>query len=378
MAFDCSNTDGLGMMCAFLARAVTNSPGVGNVEYSNVSEFTMFVDRLVYYIDMASKGLKISCSSTWRDLHNTDNSDMTCSSQGAGDICDFSVYLNGLVYYIDRICTAGRGMMSSVPARAISKNGGVRDVKKVKLSNFVMFMAGRVYYIDQACDEAKMAFPTRRGDRHNTHCCDMRGSFMALATGNKQRAGDIFDFSMFMAGLVYPIDLASDEQIPNPTTLVNRKCADDRRMMCSSLALVVGNTQSAGDVEYSYISVFAVFADSLVYCIELASVEERIASGTLYVNGNHAHGHGLMCSFPTSALGNKQGAADISDATVFVDGLVYYIDPASEKMKIAVPPMVVDHNDRDRRGFVTTRARTWRTGTKARAGLMRSFLRWSL
>ena len=129
-----------------------------------------------------------------------------------------------------------------------------------------------------------------------------------------------------MAGLVYPIDLASDEKIPNPTMLVDRKCADDRRMMCSSLALVVGNTQCAGDVEYSHISVFALFADSLVYCIELASVEERIASGTVYVNGNHAHGHGLMCSFPTSALGNKQGAADISDATVFVDGLVYYID----------------------------------------------------
>ena len=82
---------------------------------------------------------------------------------------------------------------------------------------------------------------------------------------------------MFMAGFVCPIDLASDEKIANPTTLVNRKCADDRRMSCSSLALVVGNTQSAGDVEYSYISVFALFADSLVYCIELASVEERIA-----------------------------------------------------------------------------------------------------
>ena len=70
---------------------------------------------------------------------------MKCNSQGAGDTCDFSVYLNGLVYYIDRICTAGRG--------------GVRDVKKVKLSNFVMFMVGQVYYIDQACDEVKMHSP---------------------------------------------------------------------------------------------------------------------------------------------------------------------------------------------------------------------------
>ena len=114
MAFDCSNTDGPGMMCSFLARAVTNNQGVGNVEYSNVSAFTMFVDCLVYYIDMARKGLKISYSSTWCDLHNTDRSDMTCSSQGVGDSCDFRVYLNGLVYYIDRICTDGRGMMSSV------------------------------------------------------------------------------------------------------------------------------------------------------------------------------------------------------------------------------------------------------------------------
>ena len=85
-----------------------------------------------------------------------------------------------------------------------------------------------------------------------------------------------------------------------------------------------------------------------------------------------------MRSFPTSALGNKQGAADISDATVFVDGLVYYIDPASEEMKIALPAMAVEHSDRDRRGFGTRKARTWRTGTKARAGLMRSFLRCSL
>ena len=157
-----------------------------------------------------------------------------------------------------------------------------------------------------------------------------------------------------MAGLVYPIDLASDEKIANPTTLVNRKCADDRGMMCSSLALVVGNTQSAGDVEYSYISMFALFADSLVYCIELASMEERIASATLYVNGNHAHGHGLMCSFPTSALGNKQGTSPMTPCS-WMAWCITFSRP-------------------ERRGFATKA----RTRTKARAGLMRSFLRWSL
>ena len=77
-------------------------------------------------------------------------------------------------------------MMCSVPARAISKNGGVRDVEKVMLSNFVMFVAGRVCYVDQACDEVKMAFPARRRDRHNTHCYDMRGSFLV---GHWQQAG---------------------------------------------------------------------------------------------------------------------------------------------------------------------------------------------
>ena len=208
---------------------------------------------------------------------------MTRISQGVGDICDFNEYPNGLVCYIDRICTDACGMMCSVQAGAIGNYGGALNVKKGNLSNFSMFMTGLVYYIGQASDEVKIAIPTRRRGRHNTDC-HMTCFFLILATGNKQGAGEICDVSTFVDGVVCPIDLASDVKIANLTTLVERICAGGRRMMCSSLALVIGNTQSACDVEYSYISEFTMLANSLVSYIDLACEEERIASATLYMS----------------------------------------------------------------------------------------------
>ena len=142
--------------------------------------------------------------------------------------------------------------------------------------------------------------------------------------------------------------------------------------MCSILTSALGNKQSAGDI-----SDVTMFLDGQVCYIGLLAGEDgKLSFSPLrhdvllpdLSNRRVVYVNSLMY-YVDPAISNRR--------VVYVNSLMYYVDPASEEVMIAFPNMVVDHNDGDRHGFATTKTRTWRTRTKARAGLLRSFLRWS-